>query len=128
MYLKDRITILPWISRDEVQKILFRSKIYLSTSLYEGLPYSVLESMRYKIPSVLTDTFGNKDLLINNKTGFLVDLNDELDMSEKILTLMNDKAKRKIFGENAYNLLNDKYNFQDYISKLTNLYITKFKH
>ena len=84
--------------------------------------------MRYKIPSVLTDTFGNKDLLINNKTGFLVDLNDELDMSEKILTLMNDKAKRKIFGENAYNLLNDKYNFQDYISKLTNLYITKFKH
>lgn len=128
MCLKDRITILPWISRDEVQKILFRSKIYLSTSLYEGLPYSVLESMRYKIPSVLTNTFGNKDLLINNKTGFLVDLNDELDMSEKILILMNDKAKRKIFGENAYNLLNDKYNFQDYISKLTNLYITKFKH
>ena len=128
MNLEDRITVLPWIPREEVQKILITSKLYVSTSLYEGLPYSVLESMRYKIPSVLTNTFGNRDLLVNNKTGFLVELNDVQDMAEKILILINDKPKRKIFGENAKKLLYDKYNFNDYIFKLTNLYTTSFKY
>ena len=128
MNLEDRITVLPWIPREEVQKILITSKLYVSTSLYEGLPYSVLESMRYKIPSVLTNTFGNRDLLVNNKTGFLVDLNDVQDMAEKILILINDKPKRKIFGENANKLLNEKYNFNDYIFKLTNLYTASFKY
>ncbi len=121
--LNKRATIIPWISRGEVQKILMHSKLYVSTSRYEGLPYSVLESMRFRVPAVLTNCFGNKDLIVENKTGFLVGLNQTNVMAKKILELISDEVKRKKFGFNAYQLLNKRHNFKEYIETLTNLYL-----
>ncbi len=120
--LNKRATITPWISRNEVQKILMHSKLYVSTSRYEGLPYSVLESMRFRVPAVLTNCFGNKDLIVENKTGFLVKLNQTNIMAKKILELTSDQVKREKFGHCAYELLNKRHNFEEYIETLTNLY------
>ena len=121
--LKDRITVLPWISRQEVQKILIHSRLYVSTSRYEGLPYAVLESMFLRTPLVLTNCYGNKDLIINNKTGFLVNLNDIYGMASKIIDLIHNKSKREKFVDSAYRLLNKNHNFREYLKKLTNLYL-----
>ena len=37
---------------------------------YEGMPYSVIESMALSTPSVLTNVDGNRDLVIDKKSGF----------------------------------------------------------
>lgn len=54
-----------WIERKELENYLANADIYLSTSLWEGLPLSVLEAMSISLPVVLSDCVGNRDLVEN---------------------------------------------------------------
>ncbi|GIS21221.1 MAG: hypothetical protein CM15mP121_0730 [Bacteroidota bacterium] len=69
------------------------------------MPYSVIESMALSRPSVLTNTDGNRDLVIDKKTGFLVEVGDDLEMANKIITLLNDNKLRNSFALQAKKLL-----------------------
>lgn len=51
------------IDRKALENYLSNADIYLSTSLWEGLPLSVLEAMSIGLPVVLSDCVGNKDLV-----------------------------------------------------------------
>jgi glycosyltransferase involved in cell wall biosynthesis len=72
--------------------------VYLQTSLWEGLPIAVLEAMAMKKPVVATNVIGNKDTVVQGKTGFLFDAVEELDAHFKIL---EDKAERWQMGLNG---------------------------
>lgn len=54
-----------WIERKKLENYLANADIYLSTSLWEGLPLSVLEAMSIGLPVVLSDCVGNRDLIEN---------------------------------------------------------------
>lgn len=54
-----------WIDRKELENYLANADVYLSTSLWEGLPLSVLEAMSIGLPVVLSDCVGNRDLVEN---------------------------------------------------------------
>ena len=120
--LNTRITILPWISRKKVQTYIKNAKLYVSSSRYEGMPYSVIESMALSTPSVLTNTDGNRDLVINKKSGFLVDVCDDVEMANKITTLLNDTKLRTKFGLQANKLFIQNHLLSDYLKKLTTHY------
>jgi len=78
----------------------FFSKIDLLIfpSRFEGLPITILEAGAYGIPVLASNVCGNRDLLINNKTGFLVNL-DVNNFVEKIENLK--KLDLKDIAENA---------------------------
>lgn len=54
-----------WIERKELESYLANADIYLSTSLWEGLPLSVLEAMSIGLPVILSNCVGNRDLVEN---------------------------------------------------------------
>lgn len=54
-----------WIERKELENYLANADIYLSTSLWEGLPLSVLEAMSIGLSVVLSNCVGNRDLVEN---------------------------------------------------------------
>ena len=49
---------------------LYSSDIFLSTSLYEGLPISILEAMSVGLPILASNVVGNRDTIENGKSGF----------------------------------------------------------
>ena len=49
------------------------ANLYVSTSYWEGSPYSVLEAMAHKVPVIAPDVPGCRDLIQHNKTGILYD-------------------------------------------------------
>ena len=120
--LSDHITILPWVKREEAMAIIKHSQVYVSTSRYEGMPYAVIESLYLKTPCVLTNCDGNKDLIVDNKTGYLINDQDQEAMSKKICTLLEDKAKRIEFEENGHKHYQKNYLLSNYIQNLTNHY------
>lgn len=65
-----------WIERKELENYLINADIYLSTSLWEGLPLSVLEAMSIGLPVILSNCIGNRDLVKDN--GFLYNNKNEL--------------------------------------------------
>ncbi len=50
--------------------------VYLSTALYEGLPYSMMEAMRAGVPVVATDAVGNHELVVDGVNGKLFPIGD----------------------------------------------------
>ena len=117
--LNNRVTILPWISRKQVQTYIKNAKLYVSSSRYEGMPYSVIESMALSIPSVLTNVDGNRDLVIDKKSGYLVETGDYVEMANKILHLLNESRLRDKFGLQANKLFMQNHLLSNYLQKLT---------
>jgi glycosyltransferase involved in cell wall biosynthesis len=75
--ISPNIKITGWISHTEVEKYLRKANLYISTALWEGLSYAVLEAMSMRLPLLLSNCPGNSDLVINNINGFLFNNNHE---------------------------------------------------
>jgi glycosyltransferase involved in cell wall biosynthesis len=120
--LNNRVTILPWVSRKQVQTYIKNAKLYVSSSRYEGMPYSVIESMALSIPSVLTNVDGNRDLVIDKKSGFLVEVDDDVEMANKIISLLTESKLRNKFALQAKKLFAQNHLLSDYLQKLTTHY------
>ena len=104
--------------------ILKNSQLYVSTSRYEGMPYAVIESLCLKTPCVLTNCDGNRDLIVHNKTGYLINDMDQHEMSKKICSLIEDKDKLIEFGKNGHRYYQKNHLLSNYIKKLTLHYNT----
>lgn len=66
----DNIEVTGWLTPQEVQKQLKGIDLYISTALWEGLPYAVLEAMNLGKPLLLSDCVGNIDLVKIGMNGY----------------------------------------------------------
>lgn len=70
------ITVTGWKTREEALKLVNGHDIFLLTSLWEGLPISLLEAMYLKKVCIVTDCIGNRDVIKNNENGFIIQDNN----------------------------------------------------
>ncbi|MFV5696979.1 glycosyltransferase [Flavobacterium sp. ZT3R17] len=121
--MSNDVTLLNWTERTDVFHIINQSKFYLSTSRYEGMPYSILESLALSKACVVSNCDGNKDLIIDNYNGFVVDNEDIKGFKSKILKLLIDKELLDKLSKNAFNSYSEKYNIKRNISELESIYL-----
>jgi glycosyltransferase involved in cell wall biosynthesis len=91
------IIITGWLSSRENQLLISSSQIYLSTSVFEGMPFAVLEALVMKKPVLLTDCVGNRDIVHKGLNGDL--FNNEEEAIVKILQYYNNKDMLQVMGE-----------------------------
>ena len=72
--LENKIHMLGF--RTDAAEIVGVLDIYLSTALYEGLPYSMIEAMRAGIPLIATDVVGNNEIVADGINGILFPAKD----------------------------------------------------
>lgn len=93
------IEITGWLKKEEAKEKLKEIDIYLSTSLWEGLPLSVLEAMALKKPVVLSNCVGNRDLVKSNRY-----LYEDRKIAEKSLEkLLTENQLREKCGKESRN-------------------------
>ncbi|OYT85591.1 MAG: group 1 glycosyl transferase [Burkholderiales bacterium PBB6] len=73
---------------DQVLNHYRRSKVYVSTSYYEGLPGTCLEAMAVGLPVVAWDYLFYRDVVLEGRNGFLVKPNDIDRFSSVVLDLL----------------------------------------
>ncbi|MFH0865661.1 MAG: glycosyltransferase [Bacteroidota bacterium] len=98
----------------DIRPYYLASDIYLSTSLFEGLSNSIMEAMSYSLPVVATDVGDNSYLVKDGISGFLCPVRSPERIAEKVLILIKDCNKRKLFGEESYANLINNYSFQTF--------------
>ena len=76
------------------------AQIYLSTSISEGLPLSVMEAMTEARPVVSTDVGGCADLV--NGCGVLAAAGDHHGIAGGVLMLLNDPSLASMMGRRGY--------------------------
>ena len=125
--LGTNVTLLEWTSRNDIFNIIKSSQLYISTARYEGLPYSVIESLALKKAIVATDADGNRDLVENNYNGYLIQNEDKFKFSEGIIKLISTNDINIKFSENSLKLFNSKFDINKNIIKLEKIYSEHLK-
>lgn len=96
--------------------------IYLSSSLHEALPYSIIEAMAMKKPIVATNVEGNNELVIHGYNGYLFSPGNAEEAVTYLQKLVNNQ---EIVGEcqkNSYRLFKENFHIQTMISRLEEVY------
>jgi len=89
------IKFLNWTNN--IKKYFLKSDLFILPSYYEGLPNALIEAAYYNVPSISTDCSGAKDILLNNKGGYIIRINNFIELKKKIIIVMNKykDAKKK---------------------------------
>lgn len=120
--LEDHVILLDWVSREDALILLSDSLIYTSTSRYEGLSYAALEALALGKPCILTNCDGNRDCVIDGKTGYLVEEGNVEHMADRILYLIQDQNSLDGFGQNALKYFEENFSIVKNIKKLELIY------
>jgi len=109
-------------SKENINEHLLASDIYLTTSRWEGLPYSLLEAARASLPFVGSNVTGNIEVIQNNINGFLYEAGDILRAQECLSKLANDKIMRREFGKASRLIFESKFVLNKMLSEIEKVY------
>ena len=101
-------------------KILLKSDIFILPSLWEGLPISLLEAMALKMPCIVSNVIGNKDVIKNKENGFICNNLDEY--IKVIKNIQSNKYDLEKISNNAYKDIIETYNIKVMSNNYKKLY------
>jgi len=96
--LKGNVTLVGYVSREEMLRLYQSSTMYVLPSYYEGLPTTLLEAMACGLPSIATNVDGSSEVISHGKNGLLVPPKCPKALSEGIQELLENKPKREDIG------------------------------
>ena len=99
LQIRDKV-FLPGAVYD-VENYLAKADIYASSSLFEGLPISILEAMASGLPVVANSDGGIPDIIKDNENGYLIALNDKQSYVNALESLIISEETRNRFSVNA---------------------------
>lgn len=120
--LNEKVVFLGKLTFDDLKNYYKSSDVLIVPSLrIEGFPMSIIEGMSYFLPVIATRVGGNSDAIIENKTGFLIESGNSLELSEKIDFFNKYPEKIKEFGLNARNLVVQRFSIEVMIKEYQDL-------
>ncbi|MFH2057169.1 MAG: glycosyltransferase [bacterium] len=112
-------------SRADVASLLNQARIGVLTSRSEGCSNAILEYMSAGLPVVATDVGGNRELVVEGKTGFLVPIAEPQALAERLSRLLADIELCQLMGRQGRERVEREFSVDrmiaahaDYYSKL----------
>lgn len=84
----------PWLYLSIIDVLCF-------PTIREGFGNVVLEAAAARVPAIVTRATGAVDTVVDNETGFVIDVGDASALAERIVELMNDSNLQNRLGESA---------------------------
>ncbi len=113
---------------NNIKGAIEKAQVYVMTSNYEGMPNSLMEALTMGIPCIATDCpcGGPKELIDDGINGYLCSVNNDNELSSKLLDLIYDYKKQDMFSKNSRkkmlkykeNVINEKW--EEYILGIVN--------
>lgn len=120
--LSQHVKFFGYIPHEKVPEMYKLADIYVISSLFEGMPISLLEAMFNGLPIIGTDVNGINNLIAHKKNGLLFEKENIDDLKNKIIELIDDKNLANKLGRSVKNDYSKGYLFQNMISDHIKLY------
>lgn len=91
-------------------------------SLYEGLPMVLLEAMAFKKTIVSMDVGSINEIIIDNKTGILIEEGNYTEFVKVLNKLKSKEIKRKELSYNAFKYVSSNYDIKWYKEAIEKIY------
>lgn len=108
--------------RSDVANLMKLSDLSISSSRHEGLPVNVMEAMASGLPLIVSNCRGNRDLVVNNVNGYVVEIEEESQYIEAILKMYNSIETREKFSKASLSMIK-KYSLDKILERIKELYI-----
>ena len=100
--LNNKVEFLGYLNQNDQQKYYLESSVFAMTSITEGLPMVLLEAMQHGLPCIAYETdSGVKDIIKNNKNGYVIKNRNEKDYIKKIKSVLTTKTLKKNMQKGA---------------------------
>lgn len=117
--LSDRIIIVS--PRQDVRPFIAECEFVVLVSYWEGLSRVLLEAIAMGKPILASRNGGNKEVVMDDVNGILVDAGDTFQISSA-LTRMTESSDLKQMSSNSRKIANDQFNIQKTTNEIENLY------
>jgi glycosyltransferase involved in cell wall biosynthesis len=118
--LSKKVSFLGHIPRIDLIGILSLCDLYVHTSEIELEGMALLEAMACNLPILVSDSRTSASSQFVQNNGELFEHKNSLDLSNKIINLMNDKELCKRYGVNSLEVAK-RYSFDENMDKLSNI-------
>lgn len=121
--LSGRVRFMGYVPPAELHAFYADASLAVVSSVWPE-PFGAvgLEAMRHGLPVVAFAAGGINEWLLDGQNGFLVPWMDRKKYAERIDQLLADKNLGRQLGERGWQLLRDKFNFNQYISGLEEMF------
>ena len=101
--LDDFVTLHGFQNSKYIEKELLKSSVYVMTSYTESFGLVLIEASSFGLPCIAFDSAnGAKEIIKDNWDGYLIENRDKEKMAKRIISLIKNKNRRIIMGDNAY--------------------------
>jgi glycosyltransferase involved in cell wall biosynthesis len=121
--LSDRVRFKGYVAPSELENFYQEASLAVVSSVWPE-PFGAvgLEAMRHGLPVVAFAAGGINEWLLDAENGFLVPWMDRDRFAARIEQLLENKILAQQLGERGRQLLRDKFNFDQYISGLEEMF------
>lgn len=119
---KQKVTHLQEVPYKEIKKHIARAQVVVLPSFAEAFPMTWLETLAMEKALVASNIGWATELMKDGKTGYLVNPLNHEEFSDKIVTLLKDEEKNKLFGINGRAHVTTNFSSAIVIKKNINLY------
>jgi glycosyltransferase involved in cell wall biosynthesis len=109
--------------RRDVAQVLSRFDVFVLPSLWEGLPYSLLEAAALAKPVVASNIDGVREIIKNGKTGLLVPVGDPAQLAQAVVRLLRERAYAATLGRNLKDAALREFSLSQMLEKTQGLYL-----
>lgn len=123
--LTEKIIFLGW--QRSINEILAISDIFVLTSLWEGLPRSMIEAMSSSVPVIANAVDGVKEIIKDGENGFLSEPFNIKKTADLSLKLLNDPELAKKIGTAGKNSIQKEFDIDFMVQQQEELYMEMYK-
>jgi glycosyltransferase involved in cell wall biosynthesis len=120
--LDDTVTLLGETS--EAAGLIPVFDVFVLPSLWEGLPFVLIEAAALGKPIVATDVEGNNEVITDGETGLLVPAMDPGALAEAVIGLLRDGTTAARLAHSAKKLIPPRYSLARMVRETEDLYLS----
>lgn len=103
------IFVTGFIEQPKANNYLNISDVFVHMSKREGFGQSVVEAMACGLPTIVSNIDGPSEVVENEFTGFIIDINDDKELKARLEELYRNPEKRIFYGNNGHKKVAERY-------------------
>lgn len=110
---------------EDIHPLLKNADVFVFSSLYEGMPNSILEAMAHGLPVISTNVNGVKELIEEGVNGLTVAPGDSSALYNALEYVLSNEKELEKLGKNAKQFVNENFAVRKMVENLNDLLCNK---
>jgi glycosyltransferase involved in cell wall biosynthesis len=107
---------------DDVAGFLQELDLFVFPSVNEGLGIALLEAMTHGVPVIGSDTGGIPEVVVDDETGLLFEVGDNIGLADRIEQLYLDRPRRRRLAQSAMEFAAGRFTPREYCDQVLQMH------